>query len=303
MALDTGNISPLTLEGIRKITGDAYTRYPVEAGLWLNILQADKGTMTDREVAPAGSLAFKAENAAIALSDPRVGRAKSYTMSVFAGGIRTSWEAEMDDLYGFIRRNMAGMGMAANETLNIESAGLFNLSDSADTAPFTGFDTLALLHGTHTGPDGEALAYADNQLATDISDSAIQSLLIQFEKVQDAAGNRVNVGKGRKLVTTVDSMFLVKQLLETEGKPFSADNTKNVIRGMLQPVFLHYASETGQDRWLVLTEQHDLNLWMRVAATVDNYDDKATKSMVTTIAERFGLGFGDWRQVIGSPGA
>lgn len=303
MAINTGTIQPLTLEGIRKLVGDAFRRYPVEAGSWLNILKADKGTMTDREVATIGSLAFKAENAPIALTDPRVGRKRDYTMSVFAGGIRVSWEADMDDLYGFIRKQFGGLGLAGNETMNIETAALFNLSDSGDSGPYTGFDTLSLLNATHTNLDGtDSLAYKSNRLSLDISESALQTALIQFEKIQDAADNRISFGKPRQLVTTVDNMFLVEEILTSEGKPFTADNTKNVLKGRLTPTFLHYASEAGQDRWLILGDGHDLNVFMRHAPVTDTYDDKSTLSQVATLAFRFGQGFGEWRQVIGSSG-
>lgn len=300
MAITTSSVSPLLVEGIRKLVGDEFRRYPLEYPTYLNTHTSRKNFEFDRETVGIGSLTFKAEGDAIVMSDPAVGREKRYTHAAFALGVRTTWEAEDDELYGFIRRTMSGLGKSANETLNIEGAGLFNRSDSGDTTPFTGFDTLALLHATHTHPLGSTMAYTSNRATADLSESVLQSALIQFEKIQDAADNRIDVGRPSKVVIAPDNMFLVREILESEGKPFTADNTKNVLKGIVTPVVLHYA--TDADRWLIQAESHDMNFFMRVAPVLDSYDDKSTKSMVNTIAVRFSLGFGDWRSVYGSAG-
>lgn len=300
MAINTGTVSALTVEGIRKLVGDNFKRFPLQFSQYLNINKARKGTETDREVTGIGTLSLKAENAPITLTDPRVGRSKDYVLSVFAGGIRVSWEADMDELYGFIRRHMASLGVAANETLNIEGAGLFNRSDVDDANEFTGFDTLALLHDTHTNLDTtDTLDYKDNRVQLDLSESALQTVLTTFAQIKDASGNRIMV-QGSKLLYHPDNMFLIQEILRSEGKPFTADNTVNVLRGIVTPTMLNYA--TDSDRWIILSGNHDLNFFMRVAPVIDSYDDKSTKSMVNTVATRFTLGFGDWRSAIGSPG-
>jgi hypothetical protein len=262
---------------------------------------ARKGTETDREVVGIGGLSPKTQNGPIVLSDPRVGRSRDYVQAVFAGGIQVSWEANMDELYGFIRRHLNSLGQAANETLNVEGASLFNRSDVDDANEILGFDGLALLHDTHTNLDGsDTLTYKDNRLQQDLSDSSLQTGLIQFQKIQDASDNRMNVGPAQKLVYAPDNMFLIQEMLRSEGKPFSGDRGINVLRGIIQPVMLNYA--TDQDRWLLLAMNHDLNFFIRVAPVVDSYEDKTTKSMVHTVATRFTLGFGDFRGVVGSPG-
>ncbi len=302
--LQTGNILNLTVVGIRKLVGDAFKRYPLQFKDWLNMAHAEKRIVFDQEVVGIGSLGQKSENAPISLYTPRVGRQKNYQATTFAGGISTSWEAQTDDLYGFIRRQLNTLGLAMNETMNIEAAGLFNRCDSGDTLQFTGFDTLSLLNATHTNLDGSnTLTYKSNRYATDISESALATVLIQFQRIQDASDNRVMVGRPQKLLTTPENMFIVDEILKSEGKPYTADNTTNVLRGIITPVILNYAVETGNDRWLVQAEDHDMNFFTRVAPVTDSYDDKSSLAMVNTIAARFTLGVGEWRGVIGSIGA
>jgi hypothetical protein len=301
MALDIGNIAPLTLEGIRKLTGDAYKRYELEYTNFTNVNKATKGVMFDREVATIGALTLKPENAPIVVTDPRVGRVRNYPMFVFAGAVRASWEAETDDLYGFIRRNMQALGKAANETENIEVANLINLVTSA-TLP--GFDGLSLLHDTHTNLDGsDTLTYKDNLLGTqDISESSLREALAQFETIRDAAGNRVQFGRSYKIIHSTADMFLLQELLRSSAKvavEYSA-GVINVLNGAFTPFLSHYQTDT--DQWLVQAEEHDMNFFRRVAPVVDSYDDKATLSTVNTIADRFGYGFGDWRPCMGSLG-
>jgi hypothetical protein len=300
MAVTTGTVSPLLTEGIRKLVGDEFKRYPLEFAQYLNMNTSRKNFEFDREVTTIGMLAPKAENAAIVLSDPRVGREKRYTMTTFAGGIRTSWEAKMDELYGFINRQFRGLGKAANEIMNVEGAQVFNLANDGTAGALTGFDTLELWHGTHTGPDGEAISYADNQLALDLSESALQTALIQFEDVRDAQDNRMMMSP-RKLIYARDSLFLVKEILQSEGKPFTGDNTTNVLKGILTPIMLHYG-DSDLDAWQIQADGHDLNWFMRTPPVLRSYDDDSSLSTVSTIATRFTRGFGDWRHVIGSPG-
>lgn len=299
MSLNTGSVAPLLVEGIRKLIGDSFKRYPLEVAQYANMLTSRKNFEFDREVTTIGMLAQKPENQAIALFDPRVGRQKTYQMVTWAGGIRVSWEAESDELYGFIRRGWSGLGKAANETMNVYGADLVNLADSGASAPLTGFDTLALLHDTHTGPNGEALAYADNRLSFDLSESYLQTAMIQFEKVQDAQGNLIMV-RPERLLYHPDNMFLVREILQSEGKPFTADNTTNVLRGIITPVMLHY--QTDLDQTILQGSDHDMNFFTRTSPTMGSYDDESTLSMVTRIALRVARGFGEWRQTVGSPG-
>jgi hypothetical protein len=293
---------PLQTEGTRKLVGDSFKRYPLEGSKYLNMQTSQKATEFDREVTSIGVLLPKPENSPIQIINPTVGRLKTYTFNTWAVGVGVSWEAEMDELYGFIRRALASLGKAANETLNLHMADLFNRCDSGDSVPYTGFDTLALLHDAHTDTDGTALVYNDNRIAGDLSESFLATAIIQARKIQDHKGNRINLGMPKSLITTVDNMFIVEEILRSEGKPYTPDNTKNVLRGIITPEFLTYASESGQDRWIIQMAEHDMNFIMRTPPVQDSYDDKSTLSMVNTIALRDGLGFGAWQGVIGSPG-
>src|SRR5262249_39323838 len=115
--------------------------------------------------------------------------------------------------------------------------------------------------------------------------------LIQFEKIADPSGNLLAFDPA-KILFHPDSMFLLREILRSEGKPFTADNTTNVLKGIIEPVMLHYA--TDNDRTIILGEPNDINFWTRSAPVVANYDDNSTKSMVTDITMRIGRGFGYW---------
>lgn len=297
-SLGSGN--SLLQEGIRKIVGAGYRQYELEVPRIANMLTSQKNYEFDREVTLLGSLSPKPENSPFIYTDPQVGREKRYVMSGFGGAVRASFEATEDELYGWIKKVFASLGPAARETTNLQGAKLFNLADSGDTGALTGFDGLSLLHTTHTGPVGEALTYASNRTVADLSESVLQSAIINFEKVQDAQGNRIMMNP-RKLLVAADSMFLVKEILQSQGKPYTADNTINVLRGILGVEVLHYA--TDPDRWMIQADGHDMNFFMRTAPLMDSFDDKNTRSRVQTLFTRFAFGFGDWRHVYGSPGA
>jgi hypothetical protein len=262
---------------------------------------SSKRTEFDREVTGYGPLQIKEENKGMAMLDPKVGRSKTYEHVTFGAGVGASWESRSDELYGFIRRHLNGLGLSANETLNIEQASLFDRCDSGDSVPFTGFDGLSLLHATHTNLDGtDTLSYKNNRLTVDISDAALQTVLIQYEKVRDAADNKVMLGSGVTLVYASDNMHLIKQLLNSNGIPFQNTDTPNVLAGQFTPKMLSYS--TKAKRWLCLKSEHDLNFFMRTAPVVDSYEDKITKAIINDLRLRFTIGFGEWRHAIGSPG-
>lgn len=299
--ITSGSVQALNLEGIRKVIGDAFKRYPVKSGFYLNMNSSVKRQEFDQEVTGLGPLRIKEENKGMSLLDPKVGRQKTYTHVTFGAGVGASWEGRNDELYGFVRRNLNSLGLSANETLNIEQASLFDRADSGDSVPFTGFDGLALGHSTHTNLDGsDTLTYKSNRLVLDISDAALQTVLIQFEKVRDAADNRVMMGEGITLVYSPDNMLLVKQLLNSNGIPFQNTDTPNVLAGQFTPKMLTYG--TAAKRWLAIKSNHDLNFFMRTAPVVDSYEDNITKAQINDLRLRFTIGFGDWRSVIVSPG-
>lgn len=299
--LNSAAVEKLNQEGLRKLVGDSFKRHPVMSGFYLNMNSSRKRQEFDQEVTGYGSLRIKEENKGVSMLDPKVGRQKIYTHVVFGGGVSASWESRSDELYGFIQRHLNGLGLAANETLNIEMAGLFDRADSGDAAPFTGFDGLSLLNTTHTNLDGsDTLSYKSNRLAVDISDGALQTVLIQYEKVRDAADNRVAMGQGINLVYSPDNMHLVKQLLNSNGIPFQNTDTPNVLQGQFTPRMLTYGN--AAKRWLCVKGGHDLNFFMRSAPVTDSYIDKTTKALINDLILRFTIGFGDWRNVIGSPG-
>lgn len=302
-------VGPLTLEGIRKLSGDGMKRFPFQGGMFLNMNSSKKNYEFDQEVAGLGPNAIKAkaENAPITLSDPRVGRQKRYVHTTFAGGVSASWEAKQDELYGFVRRHLGDLGGAMTEIMNIEATKVFDAADSGDASatpaitPLTGYDALSLLNTAHTNLDGtNTLDYKSNRVAVDLSDAAIMTGQISLRKAKDASGNKVNMGPANRLLVAPDNMFLVRQILETEKVPFSNENTKNVIAGSLSVTFVEYSIRAK--RWILLCANHDLNWFMRTPPVANAYDDQSNLATVMTLAARWTEGFGDWRQAYGSPG-
>ena len=185
-------------------------------------------------------------------------------------------------------------------TKEIKAANIFN---NATSGSYTGGDSVALLstsHPTRSGNQSNTLS-----TAADLSETSLESVLINIADLKDDRGLRI-AAQGVRLIIPTAYVFTAERLLESQLRTNTADNDINAIRsGGYLPQGYHVMRRiSDSDRWFVQTDVPDgLKMFQRSAMKKGMEGDFETGNVRYKVRERYSFGWTDWRGVFGSEGA
>ncbi len=228
----------------------------------------------------------------------------------YTSGFQITEIAVEDDPSGLLQGAAlaAAHAEAAAETVEeLAVLPLNNITSTTYASPWqSGGDGVALLATTHPILSGGVYANKPS-VDVDLSVANLQASQTRLERVQNARG-KVRAFKGTTLFCHPNQRWLVRQILETPNMPFGTDNTKNVIREGITPVFLSKMSDT--DMWLLCAKKaatlgqrgHSATCIWRVRPTFarDNVFENGNRLYKGRF--RIAFGFPDWRGIDGSTG-
>jgi len=299
MTTRTGNFSNLLAPGLRKIFFDYLKGRPPEFDKIFNVNSSTRNYEDDFEMSMlGGSFPQKPEGESIQYVDPKAGSTVRYTHKTFGMGFRVTEEMYEDDLYNKIKKMPSGLAKAQNNTIELQAIGV--LDDAFTGATYTGFDTLALCHVSHT------ILYTGGTYANkptidaDLGLTTLQAAITNLEKTPDQDGV-LAVVKPKWVIIAPDNKFIAREILRSEYKPYTSGNEINALLDEELKYFVsHYLSDT--DAWFVQCTTHDLNWFWRRKPRFDNSDDFDTGDAKYKGTHRSIQGFGDWRGIYGSSG-
>ena len=178
-----------------------------------------------------------------------------------------------------------------------------NVLNNAQTAGFTGGDGVVLLSASHPTTNGNQ----SNVLATaaDLSETSLESILIQIADMKDDRGLRI-AAQGTQLVIPTAYTFTAERLLESQLRTGTADNDINAIKsGGYLPQGYHIMRRlTDSDAFFVTTDVPDgLKMFQRSPMKKGMEGDFETGNVRYKVRERYSFGFTDWRGIFGTEGA
>jgi hypothetical protein len=203
--------------------------------------------------------------------------------------------------YGSIAsRYTKALARSMASTKEIKAANVLN---NAQAAGFTGGDGQTLLSASHPTQNGNQ----SNVLATaaDLSETSLESILIQISDMKDDRGLRI-AAQGTQLIIPTAYQFVAERLLESTLRPSTADNDINAIKsGGYLPKGYHVMRRlTDADGFFVQTDVPDgLKMFQRSPMKKGMEGDFETGNVRYKVRERYSFGFTDWRGVFGSEGA
>jgi hypothetical protein len=179
-----------------------------------------------------------------------------------------------------------------------DHASLFNYATA--TTVCAGADGLALASASHTlaAVPGTTVS---NYTTSALSSSAIENALIAFRKMVDDQNLLVSVEPSVLLVPP-DLEFDAHEILNSSGKPYTADNEINAIKGRLQIKTWDFLTNT--DRWFILASNKEAGpiSYNRVPISFDRGGDFDTGDLKMKSRTRYSFGFTDWRWAyVGAP--
>ena len=186
-------------------------------------------------------------------------------------------------------------------TKEIKASNILNNATSAGV--YAGGDGVALLSTSHPTPSGNQ----SNTLATaaDLSETSIESLLIQIADMKDDKGLRI-AAQGTMLIIPTAYTFTAQRILDSELRVGTSDNDINALRsGRYMPQGYHIMRRlTDSDAFFIKTDVPDgMKMFQRSPLKRGVEGDFETGNVRYKVRERYSFGFTDWRGLFGTEGA
>jgi len=301
MAMNRAQFASMLEPGLNTLFGLEYDSYPPEYSAVFEANTSSKAYEEDLLLQGFGSAPTKDEGAAISYDSGSQQWTARYQHETVALAFSLTEEAEEDGQYGSIAsRYTKALARSMASTKEIKAANVLN---NAQTAGFNGGDGVVLLSASHPTTAGNQ----SNVLATaaDLSETSLESILIQIADMKDDRGLRI-AAQGTQLIIPTAYTFVAERLLESQLRTGTADNDINAIKsGGYLPKGYHIMRRLSDaDAFFVQTDVPDgLKMFQRSPMKKGMEGDFETGNVRYKVRERYSFGVTDWRGIFGTEGA
>ena len=301
MAMNRASFAKMLEPGLNTLFGLEYDRYPEEYAAVFESNTSQKAFEEDVLLQGFASAPTKTEGAAVSYDAASQQWTARYQHETIALAFSITEEAEEDGQYGSIAsRYTKALARSMASTKEIKAANVLN---NAQAGAFTGGDGVTLLSASHPTTGG----VQSNVLATaaDLSETSLESVLIQISDMKDDRGLRI-AAQGTQLVIPTAYQFVAERLLESNLRTGTADNDINAVKsGGYLPKGYHVMRRLSDaDAWFIQTDVPDgLKMFQRSPMKKGMEGDFETGNVRYKVRERYSFGFTDWRGIFGSEGA
>ena len=302
MSMNRAQFAKMLEPGLNTLFGLEYDSYPPEYTPGFDQNTSQKAFEEDLLLTGFGNAPTKDEGAAISYDTASQQWTARYQHETIALAFSITEEAEEDGLYGSIAsRYTKALARSMAATKEIKAATILNNATTAGV--YAGGDGVSLLSTSHPTQSGNQ----SNTLATaaDLSETSLESLLIQIADMKDERGLRI-AAQGTMLIIPTAYTFTAERLLETQLRTGTADNDINAIRsGGYLPQGYHIMRRlTDSDQFFIKTDVPDgLKMFQRSPLKKGVEGDFETGNVRYKVRERYSFGFTDWRGIFGTEGA
>ncbi|MGH8743845.1 MAG: hypothetical protein ACREUY_06150, partial [Burkholderiales bacterium] len=245
-----------------------------------------------------------AEGEPIGYDEPLQGYDKTYKHRKFGKGYKITREAIDDDKLKVLKNLAKWLGKAADETVEVESALVFN---RAFNSSYTGADGVVLCSTAHPRVGGGTQANRPTT-AVDLDIPALEAALTAFRGWTDHRGKKIRIVP-TKVVVAPAGEFNIAEILGGTMRADTANNTMNAfrMRSNMKSLrdYLVWDYLTDDDAWFVVGEPQDLGIrfFWRKQFDTESAPDFDIDGYKTAGRMRFSVSWDDWLGVYGSPGA
>ncbi len=298
--ISTGSHPRALWPGIHAWWGRMYSEHKEEFPDLFDEESSDQAYEEDVEITGFGLAPQKIQGETLYYDSENQGAVTRYTHVAYALGYIVTYEELRDNLYASVSKTRAkALAFSMRQTKENVGANVYN---RAFNATYTYGDTATLISTAHPTFAGNQ----SNQLTTaaDLSELAIEDLVIQIMQVQNNRGLRISA-LPRSLHIPVQLTFEAQRILKSVLQSNSAENNVNVLRAMgvfpdgVKPN--HYF--TSATAWFIRTNvPNGMRYFNRESASFDQDNDFDTKNAKAACYERYSFGMTDFRGIFGTAG-
>lgn len=220
----------------------------------------------------------------------------------YARGFQVDVVLAEDDLFHVVDKYPSKLAVAANRTREKDGARMFTMAFSVDTAFYTHSEGVALCSNSHTTrASGVSTATGfDNLTTAALSPTALIAARIQMRGFRNDRGGRINV-EPNELWIPPDLCATGYEIVESMGKPDTANNAKNYLQGRYQVREWNYMSDPND--WFICDSElrKDSVEWFdRIPVQFMRAQDIDTFVMKYVARTRYTFLWNDWRWILGA---
>ncbi len=297
----SGNFGDLLDPRFQKIFNDRYNQLEDKLGTFFTMV-SDSPTKADYRTSQMGTLGDVPEfTGTVIYDDSHQGYDGTITPKEYASGYQIERKLFDDDQYGVMDSKPKTLATAFQRTRQKHGAQLFNNIFSLDSTWNTFTEAVAICSNSHTTTSGASTAAGyDNLVTSSLTAVALAAARVQMINFRGDRAERISVVPNTLLIPP-DLYDLAFEIVESSGKPDTANNNANVHKGKYNVVEWIYLTDVNN--WMLIdsTMMKDSLFWFdRVQKQFAQVEDFDTLIAKWRMYARYGHGHNDWRWVLGA---
>lgn len=288
--------------GLLRAYADEYEALPASYPDFFNVDSTERSYEEILVTTGLGTTPIKPETVDVSIDIPmQVGKVRMTVLS-YGTGYEVSQELMDDDLYNVVGQPASRfLAQSGRDTEERQCWSLLNSSFTTVQA----YDGVSILNTAHPLKGGGTYGNRPSPDAA-LGFTALQASLERHQLMINERGLRIRQAP-QALVVPVQLQWLANEILMSVQKPFTADNTVNVLSSGkigLSPITSPFLTSTTA-WWTACTTgraKHKLTFFWREKPTFDKDYDKRARVAVFMNFFRFGTVAWDWRGLDGSTG-
>ena len=290
------------IPGLNAIFGTAYKSIDNEHTPLFDIEKSDRSFEEEVLMTGFGTAPVKSEGDQVFFDTASEAWTSRYTHETVAMAFAITEEAIEDNLYGTTGKMKANaMGRAMANAKQVKAANVYN----------NGFSSSSL----YAGGDGKPLFATDhptlaagnqsNRVSTDLSETALESALINISLTKDDRGLLIGA-RAVSLHIAPQNQFVAHRILFSDLRVGTADNDTNAMKdmGLFSRGYNVNHRFTDPNAWFIRTDvPNGTKMFVRAPLATKDDVDFLTGNMRYKARERYSFGWSDWRQWYGSSGS
>jgi len=311
MAISRAQMLKELLPGLNALFGLEYNKYEDEHAEIYETESSDRSFEEEVKLSGFAAAPVKDEGSAISYDTAQESFTARYNHETVAMGFAITEEAMEDNLYDSLSaRYTKALARAMAYTKQVKAANPLNNGFTNSFQSGDGVNLFTASGDGVTGGDGHPTVDGgknDNRPATgtDLNETSLEAAVIQIAGWTDERGLLI-AARPRKLVVPPNNMFVATRILQSEGRPATADNDLNAIRsnGTIPEGYSvnHYLTDTNS--WYLITDVPNGMKHFERAALENSMDgDFDTGNVRYKARERYSFGVSDPLGIFGSPGS
>jgi len=297
--MNTGGFGDLIDKRVTKLFSDKYKQLPDRIADFYGMETSSDSFERWSEVGAIGD--FTEFGGTVSYQSQNQGYDVTATHKEFVNGFQITRDLYDDDRHGIWERKPTALAQAYVRTRQKHGARPFNNAFNVDSYFYSHSEGVALCSDNHTTTSGASTTSGfDNLVTSSLTATAVEAARIQFRGFRGDQAERITTMPDRLLIP-VALYGRAFEIVESSGKPSTANNDANVHKDAYAVVDWEYLTDTN-DWYMIDTDaMKDYLVWFdRIKLEFGMAEELDTLVAKWRAYCRYSNMYRDWRFILGA---